>query len=387
MFAHPKAHYGYYQVGDLSTFSKVEALEWCRRFGHQIQYRFNDAVFDAHNWTVEPTATLTELYQRRARQIRDKYDYLVLFYSGGADSHNMLQSFVSQGIYVDEICSFGSLQGDGDRDSFFNREVFETSAPFAQNLIDTNPVYKTTKFRFIDLSTLIAGLFDRVGIDEFAYLSNSTVSINNVARQWLRDWDPDFQKIMESKSMCFVWGHDKPRTMHRDGKFGIHFMDINDNCVGPRVQHLNNPQWHDELFYNSPEAVDLIIKQAHEIMRFTKSTGPDHPGWTKRVTGLGHYIHHQGSEWQAYWLTQNTISAIVYPWFNPAQFYQNKPNNSITSERDTWFWKDQIVSSSFWTAINLVKNQWGDLWLNHNPNTGSVSTRNFCTTFRFIERD
>jgi len=385
MFNHSKSHYGYYQVGDLATFSKVEALEWSKRFGHSIQYKFNDEVFDSYNWTIEPQPSLSELYQRRARQIRDKYDHLVLFYSGGADSHNMLMSFVSQGLYVDEICSFGSLEGDRDKDSFFNKEVFETSAPFAQKLIDTDPVYKTTKFRFIDLSTLIADLFRRLPIEDFPYLINSTVSINNVARQWLREWDPEFKRIKDNKRMCFVWGHDKPRTMHRDGKFGLHFMDLNDNCVGPRVQLLNDPGWNDELFYNSPDLPEIPIKQAHEIMRWTKATDPGHPGWTKEITGLGHVIKHQGIEWDAYWLTSEAISSIVYPWFNPWQYCADKPNNAIFSDRDTWFWKDQVISSAFRTAVDQVKNNLGTSWLNYNKNTGKIGTHNFCSTFRYIE--
>lgn len=386
MFNHPKAHFGYYQVGDLCTFSKVEALEWSERFGRQIQYKFNDEVFDTFDWTVEPQESLTELYQRRARQIRDKYDYLVLFYSGGADSHNVLMSFASQGLYIDEICSFGALEGDKDKHSWFNKEIFVTAAPVAQNLIATNPVYKTTKFRFIDQAPLIAKLFDLFDPQDFPYFVNSAISVNNVARQWLRDWDPEFRKVMESKSMCFVWGQDKPRTMHRDGKFGIHFMDLNDNCVGPRVAQINRDDWHDELFFNSPDMPELVIKQAHEIMRWTKNTGPNHPGWSEKITGLGHVIQHQGNDWKAYWLTQDTISAIVYPWFNPNQYYQSKPRSIITSERDEWYWKDQVVSSAYWAAVNSIKDKWADKWLKYNPATGITGTYNFSTTFRYIEK-
>ena len=94
MLNHRQSKFGYYQVGELlTTFSKVEALGWSQRFNQPVQYRFNDLVFDSYNWTVEPAESLVQLYQRRAQQIREKYDYLVLFYSGGADSHNMLQSF------------------------------------------------------------------------------------------------------------------------------------------------------------------------------------------------------------------------------------------------------------------------------------------------------
>ena len=385
MLGHRQSKFGYYQVGELTTFSKIEALEWHQRLGHAVQYRFNDAVFDCYDWTKEPQSTLVEIYQQRAQQIRAKYDYLVLFYSGGADSHNMLQSFVSQGIYVDEICSFGSLDGDQDKASTFNREVFESAAPFAQRLIDTNPIYRTTRFRFLDLSELIAGLLDRITLDNFAYIANSTVSVNNVARQFIRDWDPEYQRIMERQSLCFVWGHDKPRTMHRDGRFGIQFLDINDNCVGPRVQQLNHSHWHDELFYNSPDMPELIIKQTHEIMRWSKLTPTTDPRWTQTVTGLGHCIKHTNADQQAWWITQNGLSSIIYPWYDPLQYYAAKPRNSIFSERDRWYWADSVLGAKFATVINGVHQNLGSTWLNHNPERNTTSTKNFSTTFRFIE--
>jgi PP-loop superfamily ATP-utilizing enzyme len=35
---------------------------------------------------MEPVTPLADLYISRARQIKLKYDYVVIFYSGGADS-------------------------------------------------------------------------------------------------------------------------------------------------------------------------------------------------------------------------------------------------------------------------------------------------------------
>lgn len=386
MLDHPKAKFGYYQVGELSTFSKIEALELNKRLGHTVQYRFNDHVFDCYDWTKEPSASLTELYQQRARQIRDQYDYLVLFYSGGADSHNMLMSFVSQGIYIDEICSFGSLDGDRDRESTFNKEVFVTAGPNSQRLIQNNPRYATTKWRYLDLSQSIADLFAKIGVADFAYIGNSTFSVNNIARQYMREWQPDWLAVMQNQSLCFVWGHDKPRTMHRDGKFGLHFLDINDNCVGPRVQQLNHAHWHDELFYNSPDLPELTIKQAHEIMRWSKNTDTTDSRWTQTVTGLGHCIKHHGQDWSAWWITQDGISSIIYPWFDPMQYYAAKPRNSIFSERDRWYWADAVLGAKFNMVVDGIRKGLPDSWLNYNPERNTISTKNFSTTFRYIEK-
>ena len=63
---------------------------------------FNDEIFGRHHWR-EPIETLDQLYDRRCREIRERYDYVMLSYSGGADSHNILMSFVRQGLHIDEI--------------------------------------------------------------------------------------------------------------------------------------------------------------------------------------------------------------------------------------------------------------------------------------------
>lgn len=379
-----RRQFGYYQVGQLTTVSKIEALEWNRRFGSPINYKFNDEEFDCWDWTIEPKQSLTELYQKRAQQIRDKYDYIVLFYSGGADSHNMLMSFVSQGLYIDEICSFGSVHGDGDIGSSFNREVFETARPIAQSIVANNAVYNTTRIRFLDLSDYIIRLLDTVNLEDFMYVANSTVSVNNVARQYIRTWHPEYQQLMENKQVCFVWGHDKPRTQHRDGKFGIHFLDINDNCVGPWAQ--SNLDWHDELFYSTPAMPEIAIKQAHSIMHWSRNHSTDHAFWTTKVTGLGHCIKHQGVDWQAWWITQDGLSSIIYPWFNPLQYYEPKPLNSIYSQRDRWYWKDAVISSKFNCAIDHMRKTWGNSWLKQDHALGTMNTVGFFSKFRYIEK-
>lgn len=55
------------------------------------------------DWTTEPTETLRELYKQHAQYIRDTYDYVILYFSGGSDSTTMLNAFLDNNIHVDEI--------------------------------------------------------------------------------------------------------------------------------------------------------------------------------------------------------------------------------------------------------------------------------------------
>jgi len=60
-------------------------------------------VFDEANWLVNPAESLVSLCDKRAWQIRNSYDYIILYFSGGSDSITMLNAFIRNGIDIDEI--------------------------------------------------------------------------------------------------------------------------------------------------------------------------------------------------------------------------------------------------------------------------------------------
>ena len=94
---------GYYICDGKRFDSKIRACIYSTEFKKPIQWMFHQDIFSTYPWWIEPQETLDELYDKRARELREKYDYIMLSYSGGADSHNMLQSFIRQGLHVDEI--------------------------------------------------------------------------------------------------------------------------------------------------------------------------------------------------------------------------------------------------------------------------------------------
>ena len=74
-----------------------------KKTGYTIEWIFNDNVYGNIDWTIPIETPLIDLYKKRACQLREEYDYLILYYSGGADSTNVLHAFIDNNIFIDEI--------------------------------------------------------------------------------------------------------------------------------------------------------------------------------------------------------------------------------------------------------------------------------------------
>ena len=66
------------------------------------------AIFEINDYqysddSVIQCKSFDELLKERCIQLRDKYNYLILYFSGGSDSETTLQSFIRSGIHLDEI--------------------------------------------------------------------------------------------------------------------------------------------------------------------------------------------------------------------------------------------------------------------------------------------
>ena len=94
---------GKYRVGENVFWDKITALSYSAKTNQTIHWDFNDLLFSAFDWSKEPEQDISHYYTLRCQQIRDEYDYIVLHYSGGSDSNNILQHFYRAGIHIDQI--------------------------------------------------------------------------------------------------------------------------------------------------------------------------------------------------------------------------------------------------------------------------------------------
>ena len=351
MLSPNKDQFGYYTVGSHKTYSKLDAITLHERTGQHPEWNFNDIVFGLYDWSKEPVESLEELYQQRAQQIRDKYDYLVLFYSGGADSTNILQTFLKNDIKLDEIAQFYSYDGDdGDADSNFNAEVTKVAIPWSQAIVKQ---YTYINHRVIDQSKLIDDIYDLPNIrNDFLYQQNTCISPNNFSRVYLRRVIKDYADMISAgKRLCFIWGAEKPRMYRDNGRYCMKFLDMIDNCVSPLIQQENIPGYYDELFYWSPDFVSGMIKQGHTIIKALNTWPVTAPFFSQETTTFGSTIR-DGTTW---YLTNHGMHTAVYTGWDISTFSVGKKRSPVLSLRDSWYLnKTDGSTGRFLAGINAL---------------------------------
>lgn len=353
--------FGYYKVGQFKTYSKLEAIELHGKTGQHPEWKFNELEFSLYNWKVEPSQSLEELYRNRAQQIRDKYDYLVLFFSGGSDSTNILDTFINNNIKLDECATFWAYKGDGSLDSHFSTEPSKVAVPRMQQHPDI-------KHRLIDLTDITNQVLEQEA--NWLYFMNTYFSPNNYVRSHLRRIIPEYRQMIDAgKRVCFIWGAEKPRLHVVNGKYSVRFQDLVDNTVSPFIQQFARPGEFDELFYWSPDFVDGIAKQAHTVKRYLQ-TGPIDGFYFTDVPRKYNYGYtvRDGKTWH---LTANGINTLLYPKWDTNTLSVGKPRSTIYSDRDDWFFKTleyTVAGKNFANGIEKLNNVLTDTldgyWLN-----------------------
>ena len=344
---------GFYSVGNLKTFSKVEAIEWQARTGNFPEWNFNKEVFNNVDWLTEPDVDLWTLYKQRARQIRDTYDYCVLFYSGGSDSDNMLQAWIDAECSIDEVASFWNHDATKDVNSFMCAEVNHVVLPRMKTL--------QCKHRLLDVSQLTIDFLAKNHFD-YAYYSNHSLSPNNIVKGMFRETVPDWQHIIDQgKSLCFVWGFEKPQLGYDEHGVYVQFVDTMDNCVGPYSQLNYANGWYDELFYWTPDLPEIVVKQAHTVQRFVETCNMPY-FYSANCSPYGYNKNIK------MWITHDAIKEIIYPRWDPTTFTNGKSptgavNYLVYSPRDEWLWKSNLLESK--TMLDIIAqttNKVGQYW-------------------------
>lgn len=271
--------HGFYQIGLTSYASKIEALFAGAATNTQPSFNFHDDAYGKFNWAVEPSETLDQLYLARALELRNKYDYLVLHYSAGPDSNNILETFVRHKIPLDEIFMRGTLDSvdknerNTTADNMF-AEVFFNAYPIALHIKDTympNVVVRVVdNTEYIVNSTkddaVIASIFDP------SNLGVGGVGPNLIASKDYDNLVPEWRRMTENgKKVCHILGAEKPSVSISAGEYSIQFLD-------KAILHLSQTRAtkidvpiYKEFFYWGETTAPIIIKQAHTIKEYIKA--------------------------------------------------------------------------------------------------------------------
>ena len=272
----PNPHLGYYQVGETIHYSKVSALIDGTKRNIHPEWIFNNDSINAYDWSKEPVESIQELYLRRAQQLREKYDYLVLLYSGGSDSQNILDVFLKNNIKIDEIVTMWmheTLSYTPDANNFDSTNILSewdlVVKPQLQKLAVSNPEIKITVHNWAKDITK-----SRVP-DDYLMNRNSVVSPFVGKRFRIEDNDALKRILDREKNAGLIVGIDKPRLTIQDNKYKFYFLDVLVHSCGPhQFAEDFKRNLHTELFYWSPDSFDIIAKQCHMLADFFDAYTP-----------------------------------------------------------------------------------------------------------------
>ena len=222
------------------------ALREAWKNSSKVEFYCYEAEFDQFDWTQEPEASLDFLMLQHAHALRDKYERLILLWSGGTDSHTIYNIFKNGNIHLDEII----IKTDNTEGSIFP----EANADWLfKNHWD--PTTKLTKYDDHDPELRLIDLPDEdwVWTNKGDLLKYGMTSTANGVKFLC-------EKSHAGTTWRAIGGFEKPRLVYRDGNW-YHRQ------LGSVLEPTMGQDYVEHFFFDPL----IAIKQAHMTKRAVKS--------------------------------------------------------------------------------------------------------------------
>jgi hypothetical protein len=344
---------GYYTVGDQDFESKIAAALYAVKVNKPLQWVFNDKIFSSYNWQQEPEESLDELYNKRARQIRNKYDYVIISYSGGADSHNLLMSFVRQNLHVDEIIvntteKANSIVVNDVANKHASNAGAEHELQTVPRLKELAPLIPKTKITILDLSDYVFSGFEKAKDASWVLDKKEGLNPAGVSRFNYIFYNEVRKNFDKDKKIALVLGIEKPKVTIKDGDLYLRFTDRTANIitVAEHVKDYTNTTI--EFFYWSPECAPMLIKQGHVIRRWLEANPHLQKDFLAENVNFGtlRLIH------------ERVLRSVVYTTWDNNWYQADKAVKDWYTEFDSWFtngYQDTKAFQIWKEGIDFVK--------------------------------
>jgi hypothetical protein len=362
---------GYYLVGQKKFSNKTHALLESKKSGHDVSWIFNDTVYGNIDWSVPINVPLMELYKARALQLRQQYDYVTLYYSGGADSTTVLHSFIDNNIFIDEILIWNAEPYDKQtNDKDYSNRNYNSEVKYAAMVhLDKvkNSLDPRTKITLKD--------FAKTGLEILSKQDNwyetmplgVTISISGILRQVCQHNDAHFLRQQDTgKSTCYVMGIDKPLVCKTGNDYYAYFQDNSAYHVMSPVDFMGtNDRVTTEFFYWTPDFPEIVVKQSQLIKaHYESNPAITHMAEKSLTTHISEY--------------RNIIHDAIYPREFCEEFQVEKPSTHIKRQMDDWFWEiaDERTRMNYLETIKyLGQNTDSKHMIKNNINWGIAAHR------------
>lgn len=260
-------HQGLYQVADKFFYSKYRAMTHSTDIKQPVKWHFNNSQFDAVDWQTRLGGDIRTLYAARARQLREKYDYLIMAWSGGGDSHQALLSFLLNDIRLDEIMvAFPFTEAD-------KHHKADPNATGAENFLSEwqltmKPLLDAVRMRWPDIKITLADMkwAIELGSDpeqEILYSNTAMPAFFTGHGRWRAFESVWAQRATEHKNICTIFGVGSVHVERFDSWLATGFAD--QWCIWRSIVGASGPR-KTEYFYWTPDMPEIVREQAHLML-------------------------------------------------------------------------------------------------------------------------
>lgn len=326
---------GHYVVSSDVIESKMYAVLKASEQKTSATWWYYDEIYAAAIKKFDSTLAskpIVETYIARAKQLRESYDYLILNYSGGSDSHNILQVFLQNKIKLDHIYVQWpmSLMDRGlytansvdKRNSNFHSEWDLVLKKDLEWIAQNHP---EITIEIADWTTTVVEDFYNDTI-----FTNCVTNLPSIARSQKQNTYSKTETELASKGkrVASIYGVDKPNVIKNDGLWYMYFVDT--ACMAQ--PNPNNPEGT-EYFYFTPNMPEVVIHQAYKLIEWYN----DHPLKQDVVTSLNELakIDMRVKSWtnddhyKRYHESAEIVKLVCYPYWDFSRFQADKPFSQL----------------------------------------------------------
>jgi hypothetical protein len=339
---------GFYKVEDSLFTNKLNAAIYASEKKKNITWEFHDGIFaNTLKSYILGSQNLADLYTQRAQQLRDTYDYLVLHYSGGADSWNILNTFLKNNIKLDYIFVKWPIKAM-DKNLYIPNAHDTSAVNFVSEwdyvlkkdihwLKQNYPEIKIEIYDWLDNlqeNFFTDDLFQNINLHRY-YFSNllRLFDGSNIEREL----------IDKGKKVGSIFGVDKPIITEKNNQCFFYFVDSPLLSID-KLQQTNETT---EYFYWTPNFPMLAIEQANRVFQFYKKN----PQYRHKIQSYGSIPNLEKWTVKDYFLKAQSESdiakMIIYPEWNWTRFQAEKPipgPDLMMSQKDIWLETLPIMS-------------------------------------------
>lgn len=328
---------GYWKVKNEKFISKHKALTYASEDNEAVHYVFFDHVWQNFDRSLLGSVPLKELYKQRAQQLRDKYDYLILYFSGGADSYNVLRSFLDNNIKLDEVCV-----------KWCNATLEANTEIYVPNKIETSAYNYLSEWDFAIKPVLewVSQYHPNVKIEIVDWFKDRKLVnpelIFGIVNHWhdvevnsLAVWSSSENALLEKGlKVGSIYGVDKPCTYFQDNKSYMYFLD---NATTMGTPNPNNV-FGTEYFYWAHEMPLLTFEMANvAIKAFESNQELNQVALTDKNKNDYQFKRH------AVQMQQKKLRHVLYDnWTDNFQAF--KPSVADRSDKHWWIYKNKELS-------------------------------------------